>query len=243
MTDLLENARQAALQGALAILDTPHGRVDYKSDDSPVTLADNNSHDAIVKVLEPTGIPIVSEEGDTQMPKERRYWLVDPLDGTREYIHHRPHYTVNISLMADGVPVLGVISIPESEKVYSGDGTSTFVNYFNEDPTLLQPDNSGLFTVAVSKSHLSGATLQYARQAAGSGSEIRTIRAGSAVKFCMVADGRATIYPRFAPCMEWDIAAGHVILKGVGKNITDLRTGEEMRYEKSGWLNGPFVAR
>lgn len=243
MTDLLESARLAALQGALAILDTPQGTVDYKSDNSPVTLADMNSHDAIVKMLEPTGIPVVSEEGETRRPKARQYWMVDPLDGTREYIRNRPHYTVNISLMNDGAPVLGVIAIPESEKIYSGDGSTTFVNYFNEEPTILQPDNSGLFTVAVSKSHLGGRTLDYAQEAAGPGAEIRTIRAGSAVKFCMVADGRATIYPRFSPCMEWDIAAGHVILKGVGKNLIDLRTGEEMRYEKSGWLNGPFVAR
>lgn len=244
MDELLDLAVQSAITGSHAILETPNSPVRRKEDDSPVTQADLNSNVAITEILRSTGIPIVSEEGIMDKPSSGPYWMVDPLDGTREYIKGREHYTVNINLIEENVPTLGVIAIPEKMLVYYGDGSSSFVSSFNGDDVVqLQKQDPEAFTVAVSQSHLSGRTLAYAEEMVPEGEQIHTIRAGSAVKFCMLLDGRATVYPRFAPCMEWDIAAGHTLLKGIGRNIIDLKTGKEMQYGKSGWLNGPFVAR
>jgi 3'(2'), 5'-bisphosphate nucleotidase len=242
--DLLKLATRSAIAGSKAILNTPHSSVQRKKDDSPVTAADINSHHAIVEVLQSTKIPIVSEEGSIIRPDAGPYWLVDPLDGTREYIKGREHYTVNVNLMEDDIPTLGVIAIPEKSTVYFGDGSSSWMTSFNlEENTKLTRQDPEEFTVAVSQSHLRGRTLSFAEEMVPDGQQIQTIRAGSAVKFCMLLDGRATVYPRFAPCMEWDIAAGHVLLKGIGRNIIDLSTGFEMLYGKPEWLNGPFVAR
>lgn len=169
---------------------------------------------------------------------------MDPLDGTREFILGREHYTVNISLMENDIPVLAAIAVPRKETVYFSNGITTSKSSFDLDKvTILKPKEPTEITVAVSQSHLSGKTLEYVKSMAGPGQHIRTIRAGSAVKFCMILDGLATVYPRFSPCMEWDIAAGHLLLKGVGKNIVDLNTGREMEYGKPGRLNGAFVAR
>lgn len=227
--------------------------VEWKEDESPVTLADRDAHRLISTVLKASGIPILSEEG-RDIPHEERaswksYWLVDPLDGTKEFIKRRPEYTVNIALMIDNEPRLGVIGIPEQHLIYVGViGQGAWkcrepeVYSIERRTGLPQTRPHGAFRVIASRSHMNPDTLAYVEKLRAQHGEIEFVQAGSALKFCRLAEGLADVYPRFVPCMEWDTAAGHALIRACGKEILRAEDGKPLQYNKADLLNPYFIA-
>lgn len=238
--------------------------VEFKSDNSPLTIADKNAHDHIIKQLAETGLPMLSEEG-ASIPFEVRklwnsYWLIDPLDGTKEFIKHNGEFTVNIALIHLNKPVLGVIYIPVNDVLYFGSSeTGSYMlenasvktenfqfNNFTDQLTSISIrlplyENSRIFTVVASKSHLSVETENFINQLKIKHDELAIISRGSSLKICLVAEGSADIYPRLAPTMEWDVAAGHAIASFAGCSIKNYNTNEELLYNKEVLLNPHFV--
>lgn len=234
--------------------------VELKGDLSPLTEADRASHELIDQELKKFGYPIMSEEGKS-IPFEERsswnyYWCVDPLDGTKEFIKRNGEFTVNIALMEKNSPVLGVILQPAKNIAYAGIvGESVY--YFDESPDeginpdqlsnyLLQPEQNGTgneIKVVASRSHRSVETEDFIDDIRKSGKRVSLVSSGSALKFCLLADGKADVYPRFAPTMEWDTAAGHAILKACGRNILLFPEETEMKYNKASLVNDWFIAR
>lgn len=217
--------------------------VERKEDHTPVTDADHAADAIIVPALEALtpDIPVVSEER-RHPPTGRLFWLVDPLDGTREFINHRDEFTVNIALVEDRAPVLGVVGIPVTETIYAaavpggawrinGDGQRT-------DIAARAMPADGI-VVAASRSHAKKDELD---EFLADYAVAERIIAGSAIKFCYVAEGRADIYPRFGPTSEWDTAAGHAVIIAAGGDLKRL-DGEPFLYGKDNYLNPGFVAR
>jgi len=225
------------------------GAVHTKSDGSPVTEADQRAHRVIVEALgELTpDTPILSEES-TQVPyAERRgwseFWLVDPLDGTREFINQKDEFTVNIALLRQGFPVLGVVLLPAQEVVYWGLGEEAYRQRNGSEPEAIQVAHfrAGVPTVVASRSHSSPATSEFIERVKQSRGDCRLKSMGSALKICLVAEGGADVYPRLGPTSEWDIAAAHSVLQGAGGRMTTAR-GEPLHYNKENILNPWFVA-
>jgi len=238
--------------------------IEHKDDKSPLTLADSRSHEVIVKALsglEGMHIPILSEEGKSIPFEERRvweiFWLVDPLDGTKEFIKRNGEFTVNIALIQGNRPILGVVYIPVSGLFYFGaQGLGSFrlpalsfddrasVDAVTGMATRLpDADAASRYTVAGSRSHMSPDTEAYISTLREQYGEIDFISAGSSLKFCLVAEGRAQVYPRFGPTMEWDTAAGQAIVEQAGGEIRRTDTGEPLSYNKEVLVNPFFVAR
>ena len=265
MRDLLENAIVAALAAGheiMRVYQSDNFDVEFKGDNSPLTRADRMAHDTIVSILESSGIPILSEEGKDIPFAERKdwneFWLVDPLDGTKEFIKRNGEFTVNIALINNGVPVLGVIFVPVSRELYfAQDGLgsrkilvkdeSNITTILADAHTLPMENPDRIFTAVVSRSHMSRETEEYlnktqdARRKTQETNEIEFISRGSSLKICMVAEGKADIYPRFGPTMEWDTAAGHAIAKYAGKRFYRTDNGEELTYNKKNLLNPYFI--
>ena len=233
--------------------------INFKSDDSPLTKADLRSHEIIMEHLKNTNIPVLSEEGKI-IPFEQRkdwpqLWIVDPLDGTKEFIKRNGEFTVNIALVENQIPVLGVIYAPALQTLYFGaEGKAyrieevTLENYSEklksakQLPLQKQSNQKPKFTIVASKSHLSIETETYIRSLEEKHAEVVTISKGSSLKFCMVAEGTANEYPRFAPTMEWDTAAGQAICTSSGYDVIDLDTNETMVYNRENLLNSSFLA-
>jgi 3'(2'), 5'-bisphosphate nucleotidase len=223
-----------------------HGyEVSYKDDNSPVTNADDASEKIIIsKLLEMfPEIPIVSEE--TSVPdvtNAYEFWLIDPLDGTKEFIKGTHDFTINIGLIRDGKPVFGLVYLPASDELYyGGERVGAF---FNGSPISTRPYNmnDGLSIVG-RKDHPHKDKLEK-RRAFLKGHKIKNyVVRGSSLKFCMVADGQAHLYPRFVPTYEWDTAAAHAILLETGGDIIDFKTKERLQYGKfdKDYLNGYLV--
>ena len=217
-----------------------------KPDSSPVTAADERAEAAIVPALAALapGIPIVSEElaAAGRIPDvAARFWLVDPLDGTKEFIKRNDEFTVNIALIEHGAPVLGIVFAPALGRLYAGAKGS---GAFHEDSARrrairCRPVPPQGVTVVASRSHGDMEALE--RLLAGRKVAART-NAGSSLKFCLVASGAADLYPRFGRTMEWDTAAGHAVLAGAGGRVTTLDDAE-LRYGKPGFDNPHFIAR
>lgn len=230
--------------------------VDYKTDGTPLTEADKSSHEIIIQTLKESGLPILSEEGK-EIPFEERknwefYWLVDPLDGTKEFINRNGEFTVNIALMEKHHPCAGVIFLPVNGVAYAGiqnDGLyKFFANQkicFDENHKLKSNNHKeeNKIRVIASRSHKSIETESFINNLRSSKNNIELLNAGSSLKFCLLAEGIADIYPRFAPTMEWDTAAGHALLKSVGKNIYLHPGGAEMTYNNPILINDWFIAR
>lgn len=219
--------------------------VRQKSDASPVTEADEAANAFIVErlaVLTPD-IPIIAEESVAAgiVPEVgERFWLVDPLDGTREFIAGRDEYTVNIALIDARAPVLGVIDLPAKGEAYLGivgDGAWRIVDGDRQAIAARTVPSVDPIAVA-SRSHGDAKTDAWLAEA-GVG---ECVRAGSSAKFCVLARGNADLYPRFGRTMEWDIAAGHAILAAAGGNVQTL-DGEPFLYAKPGFENPGFIAR
>jgi 3'(2'), 5'-bisphosphate nucleotidase len=259
--DDVDQVIEVAQEAGEAILDVYEGtgdvEIDRKADDSPLTEADMASHRRIVEGLTrlPVDIPILSEESSDEFSAStrtswNRHWLVDPLDGTKEFIKHNGEFTVNIALVEDDTPVIGVVHVPANDR--------TFVAVPTEDPYVLgdgtrhvleaePPGPEEPVKVVVSRSHLNEATENYVDRIEQAGREVDLVRAGSSLKFCRIAEGQAHLYPRLAPTMEWDTAAAHAVLEAAGGTIveTDERqplTDEPLTYNKENLTNPYFVA-
>ena len=257
MNDWINVALKASLEAGQAIMDIYESDdvgVEYKEDASPLTRADRAAHHVILRHLEPTGIPVLSEEGK-HMPFEDRsqwdeLWIVDPVDGTKEFIKRNGEFTVNIALVRQGRVAGGVVLAPVLGHAYVGvvgegawrlDVSADVDAAWNTRVSL--PMNAGkrAFTVVASRSHMSPETEAYVDQAREEHGEVELISKGSSLKLCMVAEGTADAYPRFAPTMEWDTAAGQAVCEAAGCDVVDQNTGQTMRYNREELLNAWFL--
>jgi 3'(2'), 5'-bisphosphate nucleotidase len=248
----LSTALEAAVREAGALIMQVYGTafdVGHKADASPVTEADELAEACITAALiglDPD-IPVVAEEAASrgQAPAAgRRFWLVDPLDGTREFVSRNGEFTVNIALIEDGVPVLGVVYAPVPDDLYlgaAGQGAWLVARGRRRDIACrLVPRQSAV--LACSRSHGDEPALQLWLQQAQPPLTVSARQAvGSSLKFGLLADGVADVYPRFGPTMEWDTAAGHAVLRAAGGEVEAL-DGRPLRYGKPGYRNPHFVA-
>lgn len=248
---LLETALEAARLASHEIMkvynmDSHALQADKKADNSPLTLADRNAHEAIVACLNTTGIPVVSEEGK-DIPYAVRctweyLWMVDPLDGTKEFLNRNGEFTVNIALVHNGQPVLGVVAVPESGEVYyGGKETGAYVIRAGRTIALSPRSRADLqakgIRVVASRSHLNHETTSFIESL----NNPQLVSKGSSLKFMLVAEGKADVYPRYAPTMEWDTAAAHAVVQGVGLKVMEKNTGMELRYNKPDLINPHFI--
>lgn len=260
-SSLLSTAISAALEAGKAILDV-YGTdfsVQHKEDTSPLTKADQASHDIISRHLQSTSIPILSEEGSS-IPFARRkdwkkLWIVDPLDGTKEFIKRNGEFTVNIALIQDRTPILGVIFIPVKRTLYLGSneyGARRCLdihpnsNFHLEDlleraAWLPEDEKSRAFTIVGSRSHPTPELQTYVHEKERELGEVQFISAGSSLKFCLVAEGQADIYPRLGPTMEWDTAAGQAIAQAAGRLVRIWDSEAPLVYNKKDLHNPWFV--
>jgi 3'(2'), 5'-bisphosphate nucleotidase len=251
MLQSLIHSAQRAGAAIMAVYATDFAVRD-KADASPVTVADEAAEKILLADLGQIapGVPVVAEEavaaGHVPVIAER-FFLVDPLDGTREFVSQRDEFTVNIALIEAGEPVLGVVYAPARRELYWGDVRAGRAGVIDADPDGTMPSLGtsiaarvaparGLTAVA-SRSHRTPETDAFLTNY--SIGEFRSI--GSSLKFCLVAAGQADIYPRIGTTMEWDTAAGHAVLVAAGGRVTGL-DGEPFRYGKPGFKNGNFVA-
>ncbi|MGE0735397.1 MAG: 3'(2'),5'-bisphosphate nucleotidase CysQ [Alphaproteobacteria bacterium] len=246
---LCDEVSRIARQAARRILDFYRAdfSVTQKDDRTPVTEADHAADAIIVPALQrlTPDIPVISEERAARITGAgplRRFWLVDPLDGTREFIHHRDEFSVNIGLIESGAPLLGVIAAPVADAVYAAYVGGTASKRVGDGPkktiAARLPPASGI-VVASSRSHADKPAVEKYL----SGFKVAGRKTlGSALKFCILAEGEADLYPRFGPTGEWDTAAGHCILKVAGGSVTSL-LGTELTYCKPGFFNPDFIAR
>ncbi|WP_038265424.1 3'(2'),5'-bisphosphate nucleotidase CysQ [Zhouia amylolytica] len=262
MKDLLHTAITAALSAGekiMHIYENEDFEVDFKSDDSPLTKADLASHQVIMSFLEKTDIPVLSEEGKHLPYEERktwnRLWIVDPIDGTKEFIKRNGEFTVNIALVEEQKPILGVIFVPALNELYFStveDGAFKVrnVSIYTKVNELIQLGEKlpldvpkEKYTVVASKSHLSPETQEYIDELKTKHGEVEAISKGSSLKLCMVAEGVADCYPRFAPTMEWDTAAGQAICEHAGFTVMDYKTKAQMLYNREELLNNWFLVK
>ncbi len=263
---LIAEAVQAALRGCDAILEVYRGEfdVELKADDSPLTLADRRSHDIITGILGERfpDVPVLSEEG-AHAPYETRggwrsLWVVDPLDGTREFVKRNGEFTVNIALVRGNRPVGGVIAVPVREEVFvaAGGRAARFTRGQIETeewdlsgsldgaaclPSSQTERSRGLRVVA-SRSHLDEETSAFIERLRSHYGSVELVAAGSARKLCLIAEGVADVYPRFAPTMEWDTAAGQALVEAAGGTLVTTTDRKPMRYNRRDLVNSGFVA-
>lgn len=248
LNKLLEIAKEATLAGGAEILkiyDTDFS-FEEKEDNTPLTIADKNANDAIEKLLVETDIPVLSEEGKKINFEDRKnweyLWIVDPLDGTKEFIKRNGEFTVNIALVKNGVPILGVIYVPVKDWMYYGHNElGSFKIENGEIEKLPRQINKEKYVAVGSRSHKSEETEAYFEELKAKHGEIDVVSMGSSLKICLVAEGVADVYPRFAPTMEWDTAAGHAIAACAGKTFLDYKTKKEMVYNREELLNNWFI--
>lgn len=244
--DFLGQIARKAGEAILGVYETPF-EVEQKEDHSPLTLADKESHRIISGALRARypDIPVLSEEGRAIPYEERarwkRFWLVDPLDGTKEFVKRNGEFTVNIALIEDSLPVLGVILIPVEKALYFGrvgEGCWRIVeNGGKEEVCVKEREAGAAIRLVGSRSHSSSRLRAFI--AAMPGNEL--LVKGSSLKFCAVASGEADLYPRFGPTWEWDTAAGDAIVRAAGGVVVGPG-GEPFTYNKPELLNGPFFA-
>ncbi len=283
---LLRNCLLAAIRAAKtagdAILTVYRGEfdVEYKEDHSPLTIADRRAHTIIKDHLSGVGrqgIPLLSEEGKS-IPYDVRkrwehFWLVDPLDGTKEFVKRRDEFTVNIALIHAGRPILGVVLVPAKDLLYFA--MENLGSFKIERPEAVQGIDQGLaqassregplekllhsakplpllrvgwvekdrLTVIGSRSHGTEALEDFVRGAERRFKEVNLISAGSALKFALVAEGRGDLYPRFGPTMEWDTAAGQCLVEQSGGTVLELGEQGPLTYNKKELLNPHFICR
>ncbi len=264
---LLMTAIQAALKAGAAILEIydQNFSVEQKTDNSPLTLADKKSHAIISSSLRHSDIPLLSEEGKnidfSQRKSWKMFWLVDPLDGTKEFIKKNGEFTVNIALIKRNAPVLGVIFVPAQSLLYFGaeslgarrviiesrtgvdEITKRSFDEWMKKAVLIRisQNMSRPYTIVGSRSHGSAEQEAYVTQKRKEYHEVELIPAGSSLKFCQVAEGKADEYPRLGTTMEWDTAAGHIIAEQAGARVIAYGTGLPMTYNKEDLKNPWFI--
>ena len=257
---LLEIAIRTSINAGKEILQVYSSEfsVEKKEDNSPLTFADKKSHEIIFISLSETQIPILSEEGKEIPFAERKkwnlLWIVDPLDGTKEFVKRNGEFTVNIALVENGKPVLGVIYSPVKKDLYFSSkniGAYKFSDftfkYANLDQLISKSEKLPIrtsrekFTIVSSRSHMTDETINFITALKTEHGEVEIISAGSSLKICLVAEGAADVYPRFGPTMEWDTAAGQAIAECAGKKIIDIQKKLPMTYNKESLLNSSFI--
>ena len=267
MKTYLYSALRAAVAAGKEILDVYSRpvKVEFKEDRSPLTEADRRAHVCIVNELAVTGLPVLSEEGKSIAYNERAgwklFWMVDPLDGTKEFIKRNGEFTVNIALIENGNPVAGVVYAPVTNILYfnfPGDTSYRIeagaekltellseanIHSFTNFCSRLPYTKTDVRTVVASRSHLSEETAAFIDEQRAEFGELNMVSKGSSLKLCLVAEGSADIYPRFAPTMEWDTAAGHAVVTGAGKNVYQAGTNDPLKYNKENLLNPWFVVK
>lgn len=247
---ILDTARQAG--AAVMEIYKQEFPVEIKDDNSPLTAADRKSNAVILEALRRRfpDIPVLSEETKAVPFSDRRhwttYWLVDPLDGTKEFIKKNGEFTINIALMHQGEPVVGVVYAPALDKIwYALVQQGAFVQQGGQQPRRLSRGNDwrGLphVRVVASRSHLDENTVRFVDDLRTQGKQVDFVSSGSSIKFCLVAEGLADVYPRFGPTMEWDTAAGQVVVELAGGRVCDWQTGQRLRYNKENLLNPFFI--
>jgi 3'(2'), 5'-bisphosphate nucleotidase len=259
--ELLQTAITAAISGSAKILEIYRQDfdVEFKEDKSPLTLADRLAHEAISDCLKSTGLPVLSEEG-RNIPYEvrkdwSRFWMVDPLDGTKEFVKRNGEFTVNIALISEQQAVMGVILVPVSNVLYfasrpagafkislegkNASGIESLIKNAQPMPLAGSPDK---VTIVGSRSHSSPETLDFISNLQKTEPDLDFVSIGSSLKMCLIAEGKAHIYPRFGPTMEWDTAAGQAIVEIAGGTVIQAGKGESVHYNKPDLLNPWFVA-
>lgn len=274
----------AAIEAGNAILQVYHSsdfKIEEKDDKSPLTQADRHAHEVIVKHLSKFDIPVLSEEGKDIPYDERKnwdtFWIVDPLDGTKEFIKKNGEFTVNIAMISNHRPVAGVVFVPDKNILYFasseigsyrvelgqiGDGLNSKIgnkSWFENlsdreiDDTLselisrsaklpVSDSTNKPYTIAGSRSHSTPELEAFVEERRKEYGEVEFISAGSSLKLCLVAEGRADIYPRTGPTMEWDTGAGQAIVECSGGKVYQYDTAEPLKYNKENLLNPWFVA-
>ncbi|MFK7747180.1 MAG: 3'(2'),5'-bisphosphate nucleotidase CysQ [Kordia sp.] len=262
MKQYLYTAVEAAVNAGMIIMDIYENQivdVERKSDDSPVTIADKKADIYIQKALQSTKIPVLSEEGEHASYEIRQNWqqcwIVDPLDGTKEFIKRNGEFTVNIALVENGKPLLGVIYIPAVKSLYFAipaekkafkielDSHAITPELFQNAKEIFAANENGVITLTSSHSYTNQKVIDFIDTLETEGKEVNLIKAGSSLKFCLMAEGQASYYPRYAPTMEWDTAAGHAICKAVGLEVYSLETNKPLKYNKENLLNPWFLVR
>ena len=260
MKQLLNTAITAALEAGKAILEIYHSgefNVEIKGDNSPLTLADTASHNVIMSFLDTTNIHVLSEEGRDIPYKDRKdwnqLWIVDPIDGTKEFIKRNGEFTVNIALIENNIPLMGVVFVPVTGELYFSSKelgafkVAVHLEDYDVDALLAKANKLPLqredktFTIVASRSHMSTETENYVQEMRSKHGAVNLISKGSSLKLCMVAEGIADCYPRFAPTMEWDTAAGQAICEHAGFQVIDWETNETMLYNRKDLLNNWFL--
>lgn len=246
--ELLSVAKKACLEAGeeiIKIYETGDFSIEAKSDESPLTLADKTAHEKIVSILHKTGIPILSEEGK-KIPYSKRsawefFWIVDPLDGTKEFIKKNGEFTVNIALIFNGESILGVVYPPVLGEIYWAiKGKGAFKEKgaaVSSLKTSSKELTSSELRVVASRSHMSSETEEFVSKLESP----QIVSKGSSLKFLLVAEGLADVYPRFGPTMEWDTAAAHVIVTEAGGKVTLVDQKTPLAYNKEDLLNPYFI--
>ncbi len=237
---LVKLARRAG-DAILDVYGSPDFDVEIKEDNSPLTRADQASHDVLTALEDYLDLPLLSEEGDMPPVEERTswpaHWLIDPLDGTKEFIKRNGEFTVNIALIENHETVFGVVHVPVSGATFAGGKAfgAWRIDGENAQPIGVAAEPSGPVRVVASRSHMSDETQAYI-DALG---PTDVISAGSSLKFCRVADGSADVYPRLGPTMEWDTAAAQAVVEGAGGQV--LVGDAPLRYNRDDMLNPHFL--
>jgi len=257
--ELLIKAINASIEGGHAIMDVYDSNfiVEHKDDKSPLTMADKNCNEVIEYYLLGTKIPFLSEEGTKITYSKRKdweyYWLVDPLDGTKEFVKRNGEFTVNIALICNGNPIMGVIYVPVKEELYFAmEGLGSFKVSINSVikslETLISLSDSlpidykrENYVIVGSRSHMSVETEVFFDAMKEKHGNVEVMAVGSSLKICMVAEGKADAYPRYAPTMEWDTGAGHAIAKYAGFSVKQYNSSEDVIYNKENLLNPWFL--
>lgn len=270
METILYKAIEASLKAGQAIRNIYNDpkadfHVERKADNSPLTIADRCSHDIIAAALADTPYPMLSEEGK-ELPYATRknwhtLWIVDPLDGTKEFIKRNGEFTVNIALVTDGIPVCGVIYVPIRHELYFAaehigaykmlnistlEGISDLDTLLKQSQRLPLSEQHQHYVVVASSSHCTSETNDFIEELRSQHPDLQLVSIGSSLKICLVAEGKADIYPRFAPTMEWDTAAGHAIARAARAEIFQAHpTGntQPLRYNKEDLLNPWFIVK
>ncbi len=252
MLDIIEDVKKIAKEAGEEILNIYNSNegfdIEHKSDDSPLTIADKRANNIIVKGLKKLDVvfPIISEETKLVDYQERQSyktcWMVDPLDGTKEFIKRNGEFTVNIALIHESQSVLGVVYVPVTGETYSAVKDEGAIYCTDETCKMIECnefkiDAQGL-RVVCSRSHLNDATKAFVDKL----DSPELVSKGSSLKFLTLAEGNAELYPRLAPTMEWDTAAAHIILEEAGGHVLNAENNQPLHYNKEDLLNPHFLA-
>lgn len=249
---LLDQVVDISRQAGIAIMEVYRAAegidVDYKDDDSPLTQADLASHRILVNSLQGLldGVPVLSEESSlpsfNQRQQWQRYWLIDPLDGTKEFIHRNGEFTVNVALIEQGRPVLGVVYVPVQILCYSGAvglGAAKITPEVRSEMNVRPVATDGI-TVVASRRHGSDQLQTALQKLRVQFQQVNTVSMGSSLKFCLVAEGKADLYPRLAPTSEWDTAAAQAVVEAAGGRVVDTQFNVLTYNQKDDILNPHF---